>query len=256
MSVNNTFAFLLSCLLIAHLHAQKSDLYFKLKLNKGDQIGNIFSRTISTRGDGFTEIAGRISGTAVYTVLDNYPDKVALSVAGHYDGRPEAQSKFTITLDGKTTVTDNGKASESTDASGFCYNVRIWGVPPADLNPGTSWNVTLSAPWELGGPGIQKVTVLSMDQANHTITLQREGEGAGNFDNDAKQMHIMKDGKNLLMDIQPGPAHWTGYTIVKDGLIVSDELLVTRPLTLTTDSLKLTATQRQYILLNQMPVSK
>jgi hypothetical protein len=74
-------------------------------------------------------------------------------------------------------------------------------------------------------------------------------------DNDIKQLSINKDGKATKMDIVPGSSHWIGYTIFKNGMVVSDELMVTRPITLNSDSLSFKAEQREYILLNEMPVS-
>ena len=58
------------------------------------------------------------------------------------------------------------------------------------------------------------------------------------------------------MNITPGTATWTGYTTFKNGIVMADELLVTRPVTLTTDSLHFTASEREYILLNAMPAEK
>jgi hypothetical protein len=232
-----------------------SDLYFKLRMNKGDKIGNVFSRACSFKGDSIAEAVWRVSGTAVYTVLDNDPEKPAFSCTARYDGRPEASGKVTITNNGRTNVHENGQSDENTDASGILYNSLIWGAPPATLKPGVTWNVTMTGPWELGCPGVQKVTVIATDPKNHTITLQREGEGAGFYDGDQKQVKVVKDGKTIMMDMTPGNSHWTGYTIIKDGLIISDELVVTRPVTLTTGDQKFAADQRQYILLNLMPAT-
>ena len=114
--------------------------------------------------------------------------------------------------------------------------------------------MSLPGPWELGGPGSQKVKVLSTDSDYHTITLQREGNGIGFFDNDIKRIRITtKDTATLLVNIEPGACHWIGNTIIKDGLIISDELMVTRPVTLVSGDIRFTAEQREYILLNQMP---
>jgi len=222
----------------------------------GDKIGNIFSRAISYKGDGFKEVVFRVSGTCVYTVLDNDPEKPLYNCNCRYDGREESNSKVKITNNGGTNIDEKGQSSEYRDASGILYNELIWGAPPAVLTPGVSWNITLSKPWELGGPGVQKVTVIATDPANQSITLQREGNSTGFFENDIKQIKIVKDGNTILMDVTPGPSHWIGYTIIKNGMVVSDELLVTRPITLTAGDVKFTADQREYMLLNQMPVTK
>lgn len=253
-----------SCLLAAALDSSAltapsynpgdSDLYFKLKLKVGDKIGNVFSRACSYKGDDFDEVVWRASGTCVYTVLDNDPDKPVFSGTARYDGRKEHTGKVTIINKGRTNVHADGQSDDNTDASGIVYNSLLWGAPPATLKAGVSWNVTMPGPWELGGPGVQKVTVIAADPKNHTITLQREGDGTGFYDSDAKQVKVVKDGKTTLMDITPGASHWIGITIIKDGLVFSDELVVTRPITLSAGDVKYTADQREYILLNMMPV--
>ncbi|HEY6328038.1 MAG TPA: hypothetical protein VI756_01785, partial [Blastocatellia bacterium] len=87
------------------------------------------------------------------------------------------------------------------------------------------------------------------------VTLQREGTGTGFFDGDAKQIPVTKDGKSYNAGVEPGPSHWTGYTVFKEGVVVSDELLVERPVTLHCGELgDKTGSERQYILLNAMPV--
>jgi uncharacterized membrane protein len=63
-----------------------------------------------------------------------------------------------------------------------------------------------------------------------------------------------KDGKKVKMDLTPGTSNWTGYAIFKKGIVISDELLVTRPISLKADSLSFIGKQREYILLNAMPV--
>jgi hypothetical protein len=55
------------------------------------------------------------------------------------------------------------------------------------------------------------------------------------------------------MDVTPCTAHWIGYTTFKNGVILNDELLVSRPVILSNDSLYFIAKEREYILLNAMP---
>src|SRR5258708_7802307 len=47
--------------------------YFTLKVKNGEKLGNIFSRTISFKSDSFPEIVNRVSGTGIYTVINNNP---------------------------------------------------------------------------------------------------------------------------------------------------------------------------------------
>lgn len=237
-----------------HEKAYNSDDFFKLKIKVGNKQGNIFSRTISYKSADFPEIVRRVGGTGIYTVLNNDPSAPIFDGTFRYDGRPESRSKVEITNMGKT-VSYDGKSATNTDASGVLYNSFIWGVPPAKIHAGDSWEVVIPQAWELGGAGSQTVTVVDLDDVNHTIRLKREGRSEGFYDNDIKQLDVAKDGKAIKMGITPGLSHWTGYTTFKNGFVVSDELMVTRPIKLISEGLSFSADQREYILLNEMPVS-
>jgi len=96
--------------------------------------------------------------------------------------------------------------------------------------------------------------VISVDTANHSITLRREGRGEGFFADDKKQIPIVKNGTTYTVDVVPGSAHWDGYTTFREGVVISDELLVERPVTLSSAEVgKIPASEREYILLNAMP---
>jgi hypothetical protein len=244
----------ISLLLIHQLHAQtklSGDSYLTPTYQIGEKYGNIFSRTIATTGADFQPSVWRISGTATYVVTKVTDSVVSFDSESLYDGHPESHGNAQIADSGKAIIY-KGQKMAYRDGSGLSYNPLLWGTPPAQLKQGDSWDVNITEPWELGGPGIQKITVISVDPANQTVTLKREGDGGGPFENDRTEMDIVKDGKTIHMKIAPGKNHWIGFTVFKKGIVISDELLATRPLTLTSDSLTLTANQRQYILLNQM----
>jgi hypothetical protein len=231
-----------------------SSLFFTLQLRLGDEMGNIFSRTISYKGDSFPELALRVSGTGVYKVTNNDVENPVFEGWFHYDGRPASHYHHIKVTDRGSYVGYDTTPSLNTDASGLMYNSFIWGTPPATLKKGDTWSVDIRGPWELGGPGKQTITVMDIDEKNNTIRLKREGSGEGYFDNDYKQVTITRNGGPLKMALTPGAAHWVGFTSFKNGLVVSDELLVSRPVTLTAGDLKYMAFQREYILLNDMPV--
>lgn len=229
-----------------------SDWFFKLNLNKGEKLSNIFSRAIAYHGDGFTDVVQRVSGTGTYTVIENDSQAPIFESTGLYDGRPEGKGKYTVRADGQSIY--NGKSYQDDSASGLLYNSFIWGVPPTTLHEGDQWEAVINQPWELGGSGKQTVTIMQIDKLHHSITLKREGSGEGFYDGDAKQITVtLKDGKKVKMDMVPGKSNWSGYSTIKKGVIISDELLVTRPITLKNDSLSLSGGQREYILLNAMP---
>jgi hypothetical protein len=227
--------------------------YLAPKLEVGQTLGNVFSRTISYTPEGADEAVWRASGTALYTVVDNSPANIALDGEFHYDGRPKSSGKTVIKDEGKTLCYKD-KCGRNNDASGPLYNPFLWGHAQGRIRPGTTWTVAIPESWELGPSGNQTVTVLLADPANHSVTLKREGSGEGFFADEAKQIHITKEGKSYLVDVVPGKAHWTGYTTFREGLVISDELLVVRQVTLTSKELgSIPASQREYILLNAMP---
>jgi len=238
----------------AHDTRVSSIPFFALKLHVGDQLGNIFSRTISYKGDSFPELALRVSGTGIYKVTNNDAENPVFEGWFRYDGRPESHYNNIKVTDRGSYMGYDAKPALNTDASGVMYNSFIWGTAPATVKTGDAWTVNIPGAWELGGPGKQTITVIDIDEKNSIIRLKREGSAEGYFDNDYKQVNITKDGAPLKMALTPGMAHWVGYTSFKNGLVISDELMVSRPVTLTAGELKYTAIQREYILLNDMPV--
>lgn len=112
----------------------------------------------------------------------------------------------------------------------------------------------IAAPWELGPAGTQKVTVIALDPASQRVTLLREGSGDGAYLDDKLQTTLMRDGQTWPVTVQPGRSHWYGYTTFRAGVVVSDELMVERPVILVSAKLgRISASQREYILLNAMP---
>ncbi|HEY5030202.1 MAG TPA: hypothetical protein VIK39_17475 [Candidatus Angelobacter sp.] len=228
-------------------------IYLVPKLQVGQILGNIFSRTVSYAPEGADEAVWRASGTAIYTVVDNSPANLVLDGHFRYDGRPQSTGKTEIKEGGKT-LCYRGKCGLNTDASGPLYNPFLWGDAKGSIRESTNWEVSIGESWELGPAGKEMVTVLLVDPKNHSVTLKREGTGEGYFGDEAKQIHLTKDGKSYLVDVVPGKAHWIGYTTFREGLVMNDELLVDRQVNLTSKELgNIQALQREYILLNAMP---
>ena len=227
--------------------------YFTLRLQAGQKFANVFSKTVSYEGGGVDGSAESIGGTALYEVVDPSPDHPELNNSSHYDGRPARQSLVQIRDDGRTVCSlKTGKCRTYLDDSGPMYDAFLWGKPEGKLAPGVSWETRLEIPWELGPAGMQTVTVLRMDPANHEIALKREGSGEGFFRGDQKQMTVKKNGKEYTVDVTPGTAHWVGITVFSNGLTVSDEMLETRSLTVSSkDFGSAILTERQFTLLNQ-----
>jgi hypothetical protein len=74
--------------------------------------------------------------------------------------------------------------------------------------------------------------VVAADPIAGMLTLKREGDGDGRLPGDPTQTHITKDGKTFLVNFVPGHSHWLGQTIFKNGIIVSDEIMVYRTVSL------------------------
>jgi len=229
--------------------------YFTPKLAKGQKLANIYSRAIAYSGDDFTTVVLRVSGSSTYEVIDNNPIKPSFNETDLYDGRPASTGVCVIGLDGKGTY--GTQSFTNTSASGLLYSSLVWGNAPASFKEGDTWQADITQPWELGGAGKQTIKVIAIDAKHHTVTLLREGSSEGFYDNDRKQVEVItKDKKKVMMNLAPGTSHWSGYTTFKDGIVMADELLVTRPISLSSDSLHFSGNQREYILLNAMPVEK
>lgn len=246
------FLILIMGLAPRHAASQTTNPCLSPQLSRGDTLSNIYSRTIAVTGEGFAPQVYRISGSSAYQVTDGHPTRPAFNETDLYDGRPVNSSPTVIGLDGNNIWQD--KPYTNTSASGLMYNSLIWGQAPAQLHEGDSWKHTITVPWELGGPGTQTVTVMALDKEHQTVTLKREGYSEGFYDNDTKQMDIhTNDGTKLRVTVKPGTSHWTGYTTFRQGIVISDALLVTRPVLLTSGEQHFNGQQRQYILLNAMP---
>ena len=67
-------------------------------------------------------------------------------------------------------------------------------------------------------------------------------------------MKLSTGGKDFMVNVKAGKAHWSGYTTIEKGIVISDELLVERSLSLSSAEIGTKeGVQRQYILLNAAP---
>jgi hypothetical protein len=227
--------------------------YLNPKLQPGATYSNVFSLAISYKADGIDEMVRRVSGTESYKVVSAVPDDFMFEERGRYDGHPESTGKSEIKDHGRTVCYES-KCRTYTDGSGLLYNALLWGEPKGELHPGMSWTVTIAQPWELGPAGEQTVTVESVDPATHTVMLKREGAAEGWSLADKKQISASKGDQKFTADVAPGKAHWSGYTVFREGVVISDELLMERPVKLSAkETGTLDGVQRAYFLLNAMP---
>jgi hypothetical protein len=223
---------------------------------RGTTFGTMFSRATDVRVPGFDETVRRVSGTAVYAVTDVSSARPRLRIDYRYDGRPEG-SGIVEFRDAGATNCFNGTCTPNTDASGLTYNPRLWGMPPATLRVGQRWTVDIAGPWELGPPGRQTVTVTAYDPISRTVTLQREGSGDGIWLGQPTTFALTRDGKTQTVRYQPGRTRWYGVTTFRNGIVLSDELMSERTVTVSLpDGTQVSGTERQYILLDATPVRR
>jgi hypothetical protein len=218
------------------------------------EIGNTFSRTIAFHITGFDDFVRRVSGTGAYKVLTVSPEEIVSDSSFLYDGAPVSKGETAIKDDGRT-ICWKGKCSPATDASGVSMNPLLWGAPSGTLHLGQRWEVSIPIPWELGPAGKQLVKILSIDPKNDSITLERTGAGDGDTANEIKKLPLVKDKNTYTVDVSMGAAKWRGRTTFRNGIIVSDVLLVERAVTVNSKEFgQSTGTERQYILLNESPL--
>ena len=227
--------------------------FLQPRLHVGEQLSHVFSRTISIEGAGFREIVQRVSGTGHGVVASTGPRGIAMRSAYRYDGNPSSAGVEKFMADA-ATVCWNDRCAIDHDTSGALFNRTLWGNPPENPKVGATWVAVIPQPWELGPAGTETVRVVRLDPASHTVTLFREGHGSGLslHDQHAGQISIKADdGTSLKATVVPGETSWSGRTIVRDGVIVADTIMVERDVTLMTASgRKLHGKERAYTLEN------
>lgn len=143
------------------------------QMRVSQEIGNVFSQTISFQVNGFDPFVRRMSGTGIYKVEKVTPEQIVMSSSFLYDGNPVSRGETTVKDGGRATCW-KGDCSTSTDASGVSINPLLWGAPKGKLHVGQTWEVAITVPWELGPVGKQTIKVISIDRSNDSITLERK----------------------------------------------------------------------------------
>lgn len=236
--------------------ADSSAQYLRPALKTGERITDVFSKTVSIKGQGFDEYVGRIAGSGNATITRIIPKAISFSQTYRYDGYASGAGNSEILSD-QMTICFQGKCRIDDETSGVLFNPLLWGPVPDEIHVGTSWKVTISKPWEIGPSGTEQVRVLRLDPLNHVITLLREGMGSGTSSDDlarqqsGKPLSITVAGKKIDVSLIPGASRWSGTTTVCRGVILSDEIMVERQVTLVSKTgRKFVGEQRSYTLLN------
>lgn len=236
--------------------AEASHAYLTPDLRVGDRLSSVFSKAVAITGPGFQDVVKRISGTGEEQVTAILGGEITMRAQSLYDGRPVQKGIHKRLADG---VSDcwNGQCVVNDETSGTLFNRYLWGDAPQDIHAGSTWRLSIAKAWEIGPPGTERVRVLRLDPLNHEITLTRTGSGSGASSDDA-YMHEMTittgTGQKLDVQVIPGEAHWSGRTVVREGVIVADEILLERHVTLLAQTgQRLQGEERVYTLENQAP---
>lgn len=231
----------------------KRDDYLTPHLKIGQSYSNVFAIAHAVNAEGYDEYVRRNGGSADYTVTTASSDSWQFRGSYHYDGQPPVP--IGELRDGGRTACNAGKCAPYDDGTGLLYNPTLWGTPPSRLVAGVSWSVRMDKPWELGGPhGVQTVTVVRVDAATSTATLMREGTSEGFFADESKQLKMAREGQTIALSLVPGVAHWRGYATFTKGVVISDELVVTRKDILrSNDGKEVKAVERRIMLLIASP---
>ena len=238
----------------AHASPREDTDFLVPHMAVGTHISTVFSIASSIKAEGFDELVRRNSGSSDNMLTQVSADQaLTFEAKVNYDGTPLQQAQNVLS-DGGARSCWNSDCQPYTDASGLLYNRLLWGAPPARLKAGMTWRVTIPKAWELGPAGTQTVTVMHVDRTDGSATLRREGTASGMFAGEPAQVALVKNGQKVTFDVTPGQAHWIGVTTFRHGLIVNDELIVTRADVLQSkETGSVAATRRRYILLNAAP---
>ena len=239
--------------------AESTAAYLSPSLKVGERLSDVFSKAVSIKGAGFNEKVDRISGSADYRVTGVTSEGFIFDEDGRYDGHPASGVSHDVKIlkDGITTCY-KGKCAIDDETSGVTFNPLLWGKAPDDIHAGTTWTDTIPKPWEIGPAGTEQVRVIRVDPLNDVITLTRHGSGSGPSSDDQYRQQsgtpiqiTTTDGKTIDVSVIPGETTWRGYTTICKGVIVSDEIMVQRHVTLVSKGGdKFEGEQRSYTLLN------
>jgi len=221
----------------------------------GSMLSDITYRVISIYGPGIEDQVTQTPATATLTFLpSDSPETIRMTVDARADGMAAFKGIGGEYRNRVTQTCYNGQCKANMDASSPFYNPTFWGSPQDALTAGQTWAVTLTAPWELGPPATQTITVLSVDERNGIVVLKRQGEGVGPYAGASNSVAIKKDGKSYTVAVKRGKAHWVGQAVFQHAVVVSDELLCITSVELSSPDVGvIQAQERQYMSLLQHP---
>jgi hypothetical protein len=236
-----------------------TDGYLKPHVRVGEQITDVYSKSVSWSGDGLRGHVARYSGTSTYTITAVRPDAIVFDELDRSDGQPPSPAVHgaKVLADGNTWCYQ-GKCRINGQTSGVFFIPLLWGVAPDSLHAGSAWRVKIDEPWEIGPKGVEQVRVIDVDAAHGAITLVRHGSGTGPSSDELRWVHASApvqitttDGNRVAVTLRPGNSTWSGRTTIRRGVIVSDEIMLTQQVAFVAkDGKTWNAELRAYTLLN------
>lgn len=213
-----------------------SNFYLTPRARIGERITDVYAKSVSWSGAGLKGHVARYSGTSTYIITAAGPDAIVFDELDRSDGQPPSPVVHgaKVLADGNTWCY-KGTCQINDQTSGVFFIPLLWGTAPESLHAGSTWRVKIDKPWEIGPKGDEQVRVVGTDPANGVVTLVRHGAGEGMS---SDELHWMRgktpfetttaDGKQVAVTLRPGEATWSGYTTVRHGVVVGDEILLTQ----------------------------
>jgi hypothetical protein len=209
--------------------------YLKPQVRVGEQITDVYAKSVSWSGPGLKGHVARYSGTSTYTVTSVEAGAIAFDELDRADGRPPSPAVGAKVLADGNTWCFNGECRINDQTSGVFFIPLLWGTAPEEVHAGSAWRVEIDKPWEIGPKGEEQVRVVDTDPVNGAITLMRHGTGEGWSSDELRWVRgktpfqiTTADGEQVVARPHPGTATWSGYTTIRRGVIVSDEIMLTQ----------------------------
>jgi hypothetical protein len=233
--------------------------YLKPHVRVGEQITDVYSKSVSWSGAGLRGHVVRYSGTSTYAITAVRPDAIVFDELDRSDGQPPSPAVHgaKVLADGNTWCYQ-GKCRINDQTSGVFFIPLLWGVAPDSVQADSAWHVKIDQPWEIGPTGTEQVRVVDVDPVHGAITLVRHGSGTGPSSDELRWMRASTpieitttDGNRVAVALLPGNSTWSGRTTIRRGVVASDEILVTQQVEFVAkDGKTWNAELRAYTLLN------
>lgn len=243
----------------APLASPSSGFHLAPRVHVDERITDVYAKSVSWFGAGLKGHVTRFSGTSTYTITAAGSDAIVFDEQDRGDGQPPSPVVHGAkVLADRNTWCYNGRCRTNDQTSGVFFIPLLWGAAPEHLQPGSTWNAKIDQPWEIGPKGTERVRVVRTDPLDGGITLVRHGAGTGPSSDELRWVRAKHpieittlDGKHVAVTLHPGKATWSGYTTVRRGVIVGDEIMLTQQVQFVArDGRSWDAELRVYTLLN------